>query len=90
MHHKGKYREVSPSTPSESDKISYEPYSEDEGEPDTKIKFIRYTELEEGAMEYVKPNAEDAIPPDDEWSLPDLKHPRSTSSSSTGSSKGNG
>ena len=72
MHHKGKYREVSPPPPSESDKIPYRPHSEADEEPDTKIKFIRYTELEEGAMEYVKPNAEDAIPPDDEWSLPIL------------------
>ena len=34
--------------------------------------FIRYTELKEGAMEYVKPNVEDALPPNNEWSLPIL------------------
>jgi hypothetical protein len=75
MHHKGKYRDASPPPPSESDKIPYRPRSEagdSEGEPETEVKFIRYTELEEGAMEYVKLNVEDALPPDNEWSLPIL------------------
>jgi len=36
------------------------------------VKFIRYTELGKGVMEYVKPNVEDALPPNDEWSLPIL------------------
>ena len=79
MHPKGKYREArSPPPPSDLDKIPYRPRSETadgEGNPNEEgadIKFIRYTELEEGAMEYVKPNVEDAMPPDNEWSLPIL------------------
>jgi hypothetical protein len=84
MHPKGRYREAhSPPPPSESDKIPYNPRSQadseaadDEGEPERKERkgdnFIRYTELEEGTMEYVKPNIEDALPPSDEWTLPIL------------------
>ena len=85
MHPKGKYREASPPSPSESDKIPYKPgkrtgkrrskAADSKGKPKTKeedAEFIRYTELEEGAMEYVKPNVEDALPPNDEWSLPIL------------------
>ena len=84
MHHKGKYRDSSPPPPSESDKISYKPRSEVsdcEGGPKKKdkkkkkkkkeVEFIRYTEFE-GATEYVKPNVEDALPSNDEWSLPIL------------------
>ena len=37
-----------------------------------KAEFFRYTELEEDEMEYVKPNVEDALPSNDEWSLPIL------------------
>ena len=82
MHHKGKYRDApSPSPPSESDKIPYKPSSkaataDGEREQETKegkdAKFIRYTELDDDEMEYVKPNIEDALPPNDEWSLPIL------------------
>jgi hypothetical protein len=77
MHPKGKYRDASPPPPSGSDKIPYKPgkrrsktADEEEGpktEEGTDTKFIRYTELEEGAMEYVKPNVEDALPPNNGW-----------------------
>lgn len=82
MHPKGKYRDASPPPPSGSDKIPYKPgkrrskAADREGELKTKegtnAKFIRHTELEEGAMESVKPNVEDALPPNNEWSLPIL------------------
>ena len=76
VHSKGKYREASPPPLSESDKVPYNPRSEaevSEGEAETEEEnFIRYTELEQGKMEYLKPNAEDALPPNDEWTLPIL------------------
>ena len=84
----GKYRDASPPSPSESDKIPYKPgkrrseVADSGGKPKTKeepekkegkkAKFIGYAELEEGAMDYVKSNVEDALPPNDEWSLPIL------------------
>ena len=85
MHAKGKYREAhSPPPPSESDKIPYNPRSEaTDGERERKkkkekkkkgkdVEFFRYTEFEEDEMEHVKLNVEDALPTDDEWTLPIL------------------
>ena len=77
VHSKGKYREASPPPLSESDKVPYNPRSEaevSEGEAETEEEdnFIRYKKLEQGKMEYLKPNAEDALPPNDEWTLPIL------------------
>ena len=77
---KGKYREApSPPPPSESDKVPYNPRSQaavGDGEPEMKEgkdgNFMRYTELEKGTIEYLKPNVEDAVPPNDEWTLPIL------------------
>ena len=71
VHPKGKYREApSPPPLSESDRVPYNPRSQavvGEGEPEMKEEenadFIRYTELEEGTTEYLKPNIEDALPP---------------------------
>ena len=36
------------------------------------VEFFRYTEFEEDEMEHVKLNVEDALPTDDEWTLPIL------------------
>ena len=81
-HAKGKYRDLSPPSPSGSDKIpyTYKPGKRrPKGAPKKKevkkkkeAEFIRYTELEEGTMECVKPNVEDAFPPENNWSLPIL------------------
>ena len=80
FHLKGRYREApSPPPPSESDKVPYNPRSQaavGDGEPEMKEgkdgNFMRYTELEKGTIEYLQPNVEDAIPPNDEWTLPIL------------------
>jgi hypothetical protein len=78
----GRHRDESPPPPSDSEKIPYKPRTrgsrasydegeqEEEGNADT--IFVRYVELGEGAMESVTPNVEDAMPVDDEWSLPIL------------------